>query len=234
MINIAVCDDEEVILNDMKEKIKKAFDVQKAETKIYSTSSPAELLTYLETNKTDVLFLDIDMPDISGMEIAKQMLNEDLNTLLIFVTNHESLVYQSFRYHPFGFIRKSFFDNVLEEQVQNILEELTKRNNTFSFKTNDGIYRLKLSQIIYFESESNYVKLHTKEEEYRFRGTLTSLENQLSRNGFIRVHKGFLVNQEHIYSIQSDEIKLSDGSFVPISRMNKETVKAKIMRYMRY
>ncbi len=234
MIHIAICDDEEVILNGMTEKIKKAFNEKKTESKVFSTSSSVELLSYLESNPIDVLFLDIDMPKINGMEIAQKLLNEELNTLLIFVTNQEALVYEAFRYHPFGFIRKNFFDSMLEEQVQTILEELAKRNDTFSFKTGEGIYRLKLSQIIYFESESNYVKIHSTEGEFRFRGTLTALQNQLSRNGFIRVHKGFLVNQEHIYSIQADEIKLSDGLMVPMSRLNKEAVKAKIMRYMRY
>lgn len=232
MINIAICDDEEKILNYITEKIQQEFHSKNAVITVYKTSSPVELLDYLKDNTPEVLFLDIDMPVISGMDIAKKLLNEEYSTLLIFVTNQDSLVYQSFKYHPFGFIRKSCFDRELGEVVQNILDELSRRNNTFSFKTTDGIYRVKLSEILYFESEANYINIHAAENSYRFRGTLTALESELAGSGFIRTHKGFLVNQKHVFAIHTDDISMSDGSLIPISRNNKDVVKAKIMRYI--
>lgn len=233
MIKAAFCDDEIKILEDLSAKIKNTFKAFECEVDLYGTDKPLSLIEYLKTNSVDVLFLDIDMPKISGMDIAQTLLNSDIKTLLIFVTSHDTLVYKSFKYHPFGFIRKSFFDEEIQEVIKEIIEEIQKNTDTFSFKTNNGFNKIKLNDILYFESESNYLNLHTTDNIYKFRSTLSSVEKELSPKGFIRTHKGFLVNQKHIYSIKAEEIVLSNNEALPIGRTNRETVKARIMRYLR-
>lgn len=232
MLKIAICDDEPKILDELVLKIENIFS-SKEKTGIYKTSSPFDLLKHLSENQVDVLFLDIDMPKLNGMDIAEKLLNDNVNTLLVFVTSHDALVYKSFRYHPFSFIRKSHFDDEITSVARSIIEELSKRNDTFSFKTAEGLYRIDLRQILYFDSDSNYLQLHTEQEIYRFRGTLSSLEKELSPKGFIRTHKGFLVNQQHIYAFKGDDIQLCNKELLPIGRTNKESVKRAIMRYMR-
>jgi len=233
MIKIAVCDDEINILNELGNKINALFSKDNSVAEVYKTDSPFELLEHLKNNAVDVLFLDIDMPVLSGMDIAEYILNADLKTLLIFVTSHDSLVYGSFKYHPFGFIRKSYFDEEISSVVESIIEELHKRSYVFTFKTAEGFFRIDLSDILYFESASNYINLHTAGKNYRFRGTLSAIEQELSAKGFVRTHKGFLVNQQHIFAIKGDEIQLSNEQLLPIGRTNKESVKRIIMRYMR-
>lgn len=233
MLRIAVCDDETKILGDLSQKISEAFLRTSSKPEIYKTDNPIELLEYLSSNSIDILFLDIDMPKISGMDIAQSLLDNDMKTILIFVTNHDALVYKSFKYHPFGFIRKSCLDDEIGAVVSSAIEEICKRRDTFSFKTNEGFYKVRISDILYFESDSNYLNLHSAERIYRIRATLSSVENELSQKGFIRTHKGFLVNQQHIYSIRSDDIVLSNEELLPIGRTNREGIKQKIMRYMR-
>lgn len=233
MLKIVVCDDEKKILNTLSEKIKQIFLNKDIETEIFETTSPIEALEYIKSNVVDVVFLDIDMPILTGMDIAENLLNEEYKGLLIFVTSHDSLVYSSFKYHPFGFIRKSYFDNEIEEVIIRIIDEISHRDYIFSYKTNDGMYRVNVSEILYFESESNYLLIHLNDKVHKFRGTMSQLEMELSKNGFIRVQKGYLVNQKYIEILRKDEIVMSDNTIISISRTNKDVIKEKIMRYMR-
>ncbi len=232
-MKVALCDDDLKILDDLSPKITAAFENIKCGIDLYKTDNPLELINHLNSMPVDVLFLDIDMPKITGMDIAQNLLNSNIQTLLVFVTSHDALVYKSFKYHPFGFIRKAYFEQEISSIVSSAVDEIKKNNDTFSFKTNDGFYIIKLTDILYFESESNYINVHTAGQIHKFRGTLSSIEKELLPKGFIRTHKGFLVNQKHIYSIKSDDIVLSDREVLPIGRTNKENVKSLIMRYMR-
>lgn len=233
MVKVAFCDDEAKILEDLSVKIKSEFENLSCKIDLYTTENSIELLEYLKNYPVDILFLDIDMPTISGMEIAQTLLNSEIKTLLVFVTGQDALVYKSFKYHPFGFIRKTYFDEEISGVVKSLVEKMQKSSDTFLFKTNDGFNRIKLRDILYFESESNYINLHTKESVYKFRSTVSAIEKELSTKGFIRTHKGFLVNQEHIFSVKSENVVLSNNVVLPIGRTNRDVIKARIMRYMR-
>ena len=233
MIQIAVCDDEKRVLDDISGKVRNAFAEINCPSQVFKTDNPFELVEYIKKNTIDVLFLDIDMPSLSGMDIAQFLIDSNANILLVFVTSHDALVYQSFRYHPFGFICKSHFDEEIGMVVKSIADELQKRNEYFSFKTSEGFFKVPFADILYFESESNYINLHCTDNQNKFRGTITSLENELAPKGFIRIHKGFLVNQQHIFAIKGDDIELSNKRLLPIGRTNRESVKKTILRYMR-
>ena len=229
MLNVVICDDSTRDASQLEQYLL-SYDKVPVETKLYT--NPQKMLEQL-TRDTHCVFLDIDMPTISGMDIAETLLNSKIKTLLVFVTGQDALVYKSFKYHPFGFIRKAFFDDEITGVVKGLVEEIQKSSDTFLFKTNDGFNRIKIKNILYFESESNYLNLHTANTVYKFRSTLSAIEKELSAKGFIRTHKGFLVNQEHIFSVKSENIVLSNNVVLPIGRTNRDVIKARIMRYMR-
>lgn len=232
-MKIAVCDDEAQVLADISEQIAGAFAERDWAVELFQTVDSFALLRRMKDENFDVLFLDIDMPHLNGMDIAQALIDGGSQTLLVFVTSHDALVYQSFQYHPFGFIRKSYFAEEIGGVVAGIADELQKRNAFFIFQSRDGLCRVPLSDILYFESESNYICLHGAGNSYRFRGTLSALESEWGARGFIRTHKGFLVNQQHIFAIKGDEIRLDSGELLPIGRSNRESIKKMILRYMR-
>ena len=92
-------------------------------------------------------------------------------------------------------------------------------------KVNNEVVKINLNEILYFEAESNYVNLYAKEEKYKFREALGNLENQLVNKGFLRVHKGYLISQKEVLLIKAKEMKLLDGTLIPIGRSYSETVK---------
>lgn len=190
-----------------------------------------ELLPAMQDKACDILLLDIDMPEIGGLDIARTLSDMTVKPLLIFVTSHDELVYDSLKFHPFGFVRKSHLPRELPSALNDAVKELNGREKHFCFHSSEGDVKLRLDDIRYFESDGNYIKLFAS-EEYRFRDTLTSLENALSGSGFVRIHKGFLVNQSAVKVVDPAECVLDDNTRLPIGRSYSETARKQLMRYM--
>ncbi len=228
-IRFFLCDDEAKILADLSQKVQEYVPL--GEIEVFTSGSA--LLTRLRKNVCDVLLLDIDMPQISGMEIAEALMQLEHRPLLVFVTSHDELVYDSFQYHPFGFIRKGFLDIELKKVLDSALKELRGRIKYFCFRTEGQEIRVALEDIRYFEAEGNYLKLYTKLEEYRFRSTMAAVEGEVCENGFIRIHKGFLVNQAMVRVLSNDKVQLLDGCELPLGKTYTEEARRQFMRYMR-
>lgn len=227
-MKIFICDDEPKILSDISAKAGTALP----EADILGFSDGNALLGAFSENSCDILLLDIDMPEISGLDIAARLTALADKPLLVFVTSHDELVYDSLQYHPFGFVRKGYMDKELPRILSDCMTELKSREKHFCFHTANADVKLRLDEILYFESEGNYLKLFSKGGEYRFRDTLSAVENTLSDSGFVRIHKGFLVNQAAVKMLTSDEAELINGTKIPIGRSYSETAKKQLMRYM--
>lgn len=228
-MQIFICDDEPQMLTDIAKKVSECLP----DSNIRTFLSGTELLQCLETEFCDVLLLDIDMPEITGLEIAGHLARQEKRPLLLFVTSHDELVYDSFQYHPFAFLRKSCFDKEIKAALTDCVLELEHRERHFCFKTEGNRICLLLSDILYFEAEGNYLILFSKEGQYRFRSTITSVENTVSGCGFIRIHKGFLINQAAVRLWGSEKVQLSDDSMLPIGKSYAKTAREQFLGYMR-
>lgn len=227
-VNIAICDDEEKILGDIHKLICNHIEG----TKISLFSGGINLLKALKENQYDILLLDIDMPDMSGLEIAKTLADANPKPLVIFVTSHDELVYDSLQFHPFGFVRKSYMESELPKGLYDAVQEINSRERHFHFRSGAGDIILGINDILYFEADGNYIKVFTADEEYRFRETMQALENTMNSYGFVRIHKGFLVNQTAVKIINADECTLTDDCKLPVGRSYSEEARKKFMRYM--
>ncbi len=228
-MQIFICDDEPQMLSDISKKVLECLP----DTDVRLFSSGLDLLHSLDTEPCDILLLDIDMPDITGLEIARHLALGEKRPLLLFVTSHDELVYDSFQYHPFAFLRKSCFDKEIQAALNDCLQEMEHRERHFCFRSEGNRVCLFLSDILYFEAEGNYLKLYSKSEQYRFRSTITSVENTLTDCGFIRIHKGFLINQAAVRLLNSERAELFDGTILPIGKSYTKTAREQFLRYMR-
>ena len=228
-MRIYLCDDERQILQDMAVRIRS----MQPDSQVRCFERSKDLWTALKAECCDVLCLDIDMPEISGLELAARMEELAARPLLVFVTGHDELVYDSLKFHPFGFVRKAYFAEEMEKLLMDCEEELGSREKHFSFQSGAERVRLPLQEILYFESDGNYVKLFARTgEPYRFRDTLYSLEAALSADGFIRIHKGFLVNQKAVRVLRGNEAELENGVRLPIGKSYAQETRSRLMRYM--
>lgn len=227
-MNIYICDDEPQIRKQIYELVCASVP----DSVVTEIGDSVELLSRLETEHCDVLLLDIDMPEVNGLEVAKFINDLNKKPLLVYVTSHDELVYESLQFHPFGFVRKEFLCSELPNVLKDCEKEMQRKRQHYCFHTVEGEVSLPLEVIQYFETEGNYIQIYTSNNNYRVRETMSALQEELEPLGFVRVHRGFLVNQAVVELLGVNELKLTNGISIPIGRNYAENAKKEIMRYM--
>ena len=233
MINIVICDDEKTILRQLHDYVVTVFSELKIEYEIQVFSEPLELLHNAKNGKIDILLLDIDMPGISGMDIAGELRKQNNQTILIFVTCQESLVYESFQYQPFDFIRKSCYEKELQITLKRAIKQIENQIQEYLIEQVGATIRLQLSDIMYFEACANYIRIVTMENIYQHRKSMQHLQEELSNFGFVRIHKGYMVNQKAVHILRSDKVILTNQTELPIGRHYSAAAKQEIRNYLR-
>lgn len=236
LYQVVICDDEEEILKDICAKTEVAFLKQEIEADFFCTKDSRVLMDFLQEKMVDVIFLDIDMPYFSGMDIASYLNEKCPATILVFVTSQDALVYQTFAYRPFGFLRKTHFEEELPELMIRVKKELGKRQSDIVINKGRELIRILIRDILYIESEGNYLNIYTSDNVVKVRETLTTMEKELLAKGFVRCHKGYLINIEHLEALNGTEIILKLRNVqkrIPVGRSYEKDVRRSILERMR-
>ena len=221
MIRIAVVDDDTMILGKIKELIEDRV-TDEVSTDLYSDS----ITFYNNNNKWnyDIIFLDIDMPGMTGFEIAETIDLLKRQTAIVFVSNLEHLVYDSLKFRPFRFVRKSLLSDDVISALEAFIIEQKKTQDIFVIKTNRMTIPTPISDIVYFESMGHDIFVNiaekTKYQLLRERDnnvTMKFLSEQYEGKGFIRIHKSYLVNYRFIYVIKASEVVLKNNETIIIN-----------------
>lgn len=237
MLNIAIIDDEKTALMITKGAVE-AFLAEKAIPFSMSFyTSPLNFLACLEEKPFDLVFLDIDMPELSGIDTAKRFKENRPEATVIFLSQREDLVFDCLSVHPFGFVRKNkLFDDfakVMDLYIDTVYHGMSG-GSTIQIQTKRSVTSIEANSLVYVEGNGNYQDLHLKNGEViKTRTAMKELEETLVPFGFLRIHKGFLVNCSHIRRISKQEVLLLDGTPLPISRKNKEEVFQKYLKMTR-
>ena len=232
-MKIAMCDDEPLILHELQRFCTAWFESVGISPIWMTSSDPNQFLSDLDVFCPELILLDIDMPRLSGFDIASELLRRNIHALLIFITNQESLVYETFQYKPFDFVRKSRYQEELKHVLVRAAHELNRKTDSFVFRSGNRSVRLSFSEITHIESEGNYVKIYTNNADYAYRSTMREMQKRFEAYGFVRIHKGFLVNCNAVHLLHSDTVTLENGLQLPIGRAWAETAKQQIMRSFR-
>lgn len=235
MIRAAICDDENTMLDYLYEHISKEFERQIADVHIDKYISGKDFLNSHKTKPYDVVFLDIDMPEISGFDVAEKI-NGSEPTLIIFVTTHDELVFSSLKFQPFRFVRKSFLCDELGEVVDDINIALSKRaaGKKFKLQTKSHDVYIDVRKIIYIEIYGHWLHVYTNDGEVLdCYGILSDYESQLEPFDFVRTHKSYLVNCRYIRSVEKEQVILDNKTSIPLSRRRINIVNDKFTKYLR-
>lgn len=233
VVQIAICDDEEIFLINLKEVIVKELQILGMRHELYIFNNGNELIKKSESIVFDIIFLDIEMPTLDGLEVAKRLRDKNPYINIIFVTNRDDLVFTSLRYRPFRFVRKQKMLEELPEAISDITNVIKKENQYYTICFNNSTMQIKITDILFFESFKHDIYIHTESEKIRIKSNLTKIEKELAIQGFIRVHSGFLVNYRCIYSVNKGEVVLRGQMSIPLSRHRAEDVKQKLQLYAR-
>jgi DNA-binding LytR/AlgR family response regulator len=239
MFRIAICDDNKEFVNYMAQAVKAEFKIQNNENIDLESYTSGKLMYQQHLiDPFDVIFLDIDMPEPNGFQLAADI-SKSTDCYIIFVTSHPELVYDSLYFRPLNFIPKSkdsFFTEKLHRVVKQLFNEM-KQNTTIILENKEvGRVPLLIKNIYYIESSKHYVIYHSdKKEPIKVRSNISELEIYFSQYDFVRIHKSYLVNLRHIFNIDKnkDEIVFKQGFRLNMSKTYKPKVDEQLTQYLR-
>lgn len=234
MIKIAICDDAELSIEKAKNIICETSKQLRKEIKIETYSSGNDVLTRLLDKKAplDILILDIDMPDTTGLEIAEKLRVTESELLIIFLTAHEKYVYQSFEYQPFRYIRKNFAEKELPIALKSAFNVVDlKSDREITLKADGEDRRILLSEIMYYEALERKIVLYLKNgAEIITRKTIKELHEIIKDKRFIELYRGCVVNADYVRSIGDRTVTLDNNQQMIVSRLRMKEVKQQLLK----
>ena len=235
MIRIAIVDDEPIALESIVTRFEKLQDKLEVKYKIDTYTSGNQLMTALQKNQYQALFLDIDMPKHSGFDISAVLREKNMDTPIVFITNRDDLMQQAFQYKVLGFVRKAHIDTELEFALECVLKEIRKTVQTVQLhKNNKTTVEMLVSEIIYIESLNHTTTVYlVNHDPVVTREPLSSYISQDAFHGFIQISSSCIVNHTQIFSIEKDNVILKNRKVLYISRRRQKTVKEHFLRLSR-
>ncbi|MFZ7102400.1 MAG: LytR/AlgR family response regulator transcription factor [Peptococcaceae bacterium] len=216
---IAVCDDDMQQLNILCEEIGHALHGQKAGFDLVRFSSGEEIAAAVaeQGKRFDILFLDIIMDELSGVEAARRIRGKDQNVSIVFITSSPDFVFEGYDVQALHYILKP----VDEEKLRGVLMyDFAKRfeKNCLDIKFAGSVVRVPFDDIVYLESRGRKIIFATKSKAYETYGALSQFAEQLPPGGFIFSHKSFVVNLNHVSQITKTDFITDTKQAVPISK----------------
>lgn len=203
----------------------------------YGTNTMIEIDTFHNSDnphileKYDLYIFDIDMPNTDGFALANSIYERYPQATIIFCTMHDNLVYDSFKLNAFYFVRKRNLEEDLSYSIKKYLSYYDKIEH-YAAKTADGVLRIRIDSIIYFEVVHNHVYIHLKNNsEIKERKTLQKVYSELNNIGFIQIGKSFLVNLAHVENINNYQLHLDNNQIISIPKTQYKKVRESFLTY---
>lgn len=220
-MNIAIIDDDLKFITSMKVYVENFISSLISSYRIDVINS--DFLINVNQVKYDIIFLDIDLEEINGISLAKLLRKYGNEALIIFVSNHDDLVFSSLDVRPFHFIRKINLERELKVTFA-LLKNYLQKNLTFI--TLDFYGRKKtffIKDIYYLESQGHDIILHTSEGNFKYRSTMSNMLDNINSKKIVQIQKSYSINLDYINEIDKNVIQLKDGSEYNIGRKFKNS-----------
>lgn len=234
-MNVAICDDDLDIVKKINEEIRNIFRDLKEEVQIYTFTSGIGLVGSVEEDykNYDIILLDIDMPGISGLDVAKKLRDNNDDVIIVFVSSHEKYVFDSLEYRPFRYIRKN---RIMEELKLAIRAAcvLYKKNakKYILIKTDDGEYRIEQSDIYYIEMVKRKLHIHlTDNKVLAIWKSMKDFYKNVENEEFVKIHSGCAVNIKYIREYSKYDVTIDNGEKLLASRSGIKELKENLARY---
>ena len=228
--NIAICDDDSLWHKEIGTLCSEFFDAKEADYNLSHYYSGEEIVKEHENN-IDILFLDIEMGKIDGLAAMKEIEMMPNIHKIIFVSSHPEVVMNAFGYKTIGFIPKPFTKEDIDTKLERFYEK-RMADTVVRFSDYNGAVVIRKSDILYIKADSNYIIIYTEEGERVISCTLKESEGILNGMPFLRIHKSFIVNLDHIINLSGGSVWFENGDSLTIGRSYKDDVKSEYQRYL--
>ena len=225
-ISCLIIDDELIAREVIETHLKKMPNIKI----IACCGNAIEAFGYIRNNNIDLVFLDINMPEISGISFAKSI---NKNVKIIFTTAYRDYAVEGFELQAVDYLLKPVSFNRLLKAINNYFEIYSEPKNSIIENTNGNDFmfvrsdrrmiKIDFDTIIYIESYSDYIKIHLANETIVTRETISAIEAKLPVKKFIRIHRSYIISINNMVSFTNEEITINKKS-LPISRSYKKEV----------
>lgn len=235
-LKIAVCDDETRALAIVSSTVSGIFQDMGVEASLECFLGPNELLERMKARPFDLIFLDISMPKMDGIKLAQQIQAMGSAASVVFVSSRTDRMFDAFSAEPFGFVRKGHFMEDMNEVITRFSQKLEHRReeNVVCFKDGHGTMSLDVGRIKYIECVRNAQLLHFEDGQpaCKIYSRMETLEDELKKYGFIRIHKGYLANSKFVGRFEPKLLVLTTGEQLPIGRSYQHGAKAEYLSHI--
>lgn len=182
---------------------------------------------WLQENQVDLIFLDIHLPRLSGMDFLRKLQNQPA---VILTTAFPDYALESYEYRVIDYLLKPIAPERFKQAIQKFFD-LLQVSNSFEFMVKSGYeyQRVNSAELSFIKSDMDYTELHVADRVILSKESLNHWEDKLENQGFIRAHRSYLVNISHISDLQSSQIRLNNAQIIPLGRAYKEKLRAALL-----
>ncbi len=237
MLEIAVCDDEEYFLQEIKVILQGYLNDKGVMYNIDTFKSGEEFLSLgIELLKYKIVFLDISMNDINGIAVAKKIREINNQMYIVFVTAYATYAFDGYKVEAIRYILKN--NQCLQENIFECMDVIlykmkyTVQKKTFNF--NEGTTSVSLDYLLYIESRLHKLYFYVIEDKvkiYTLYGTLNQLEKEFENTEFLRIHQSYFVNMKHIVKMNKYKAFLTNDTILSIPRTRYKDVEKAFIEY---
>lgn len=233
-MRIIACDDDRHQRERLREYLSEYRDPSGEQPVVRLFDNASDLLDALEHEKYDLAILDIIMPGLSGMDAAKDIRERDQNIKLVFLTSSKEFAIESYRVRASDYILKPVEHDALFEMLNRFYSELLREKDTLSISTSKRLFSVPYSAVCFVEINVRTLTFHLSDTStQQVSGKLSDYEGcLLSRSEFIKPHRSFVVNMDHIRTLDTKEITMRSGDVIPIARGTSKEIRDTYMNYV--
>ena len=237
-VTVAICDDDRIELTVISGAVRSAFENNGVEAQIKLYSDTETLRAEMNTVPVQLIMVDIDMPGMDGIELGRQLRVMGRKTDIIYIADCEDRIFESLEVQPFGFIRKTNFLKDLSDVVNRYIgtRQAVQPFQSMDLPTrSNGRIHISIEDILYFEGDGMYQQMFLQDgTQEEIASRMDHLEKTLQDHGFMRIHKGYLVNYRFITRLDKTEATLTDGKRIPISRRKAKEIRQRYLQLGKY
>lgn len=231
MYRIALVDDEKIFTDQIEEYIRQYQAENPAEFQVSVFHSSTEFIAGFQ-KEYDLILLDVEMPQLNGMELAHKIRETDEQVVLMFITNMAQYAIHGYSVGALDFVTKPINYYTFAMKLTRALKRVPKKESTSILLTMaDGVKRIDIKQIYYLEVQNRLLHYHTEEGEFVVRGSLQAAEERLSGHSFEKCNHWYLVNLMHVKEVRKNIVVVGSHE-LEISRRNKTSFLKALTDYM--
>ena len=226
-MKIAICDDEIKICSQVEKILTEIFSHKSIDADIDLFYSGERLCEAMKKEKYDLIFLDIEFPNMNGVETGKyirKVLNNNI-TQIVYISSKQEYAMELFKVHPLDFLKKPLDKEQLEELIEDYILINGVQKEVFCYKKGYANHKIEIQKIKYFVRDNRKVSMFTTEGVETFYESLESIYDRVKNYGFLFIHKSYMVNYRYVQVIKYDSVIMSDNEEFSISQSRRKQIR---------